>query len=453
MHGFRDGFLPYVGGEVKEVFEDLKARVDPQLVFTHTGYDLHQDHRLACELTWNTFRNHLILEYEIPKVDGDLGRPNVFVPLTEAIVEEKLDAPRAALPEPGAASTGSTARRSSGLMRLRGLESVAPERFAEAFTCRKVVARMREVRAARARRRVPRRARAPRGRARVLRPDLVTRDEFAAHGLELESSSAASRATRPPARLRGMHFQSAPHEETKLVRCTRGAIFDVIVDLRPGSPTHAEVVRGRARRRARHRAVRPEGFRPRLPDARRRGRGALHDVRAVRCRGVDGGALGRSGVRDRVAGGGASARSATATGGGPTTTRTISRSTRRVEIVAADLVDPREQLVDLVERVDEPSVELVAAPAASIAIRRCGPLRVDDPAAARRPVSQRCAQPPTRPGSRVISVSVKPGATENALTPCFPERGGERLGQARRCRPCAPRSRSGTASGERRRSS
>ena len=82
MHGFRDGFLPYVGGEVKEVFEDLKRRVDPQVVFTHAGYDFHQDHRLACELTWNTFRNHLILEYEIPKVDGDLGRPNVFVPLT-----------------------------------------------------------------------------------------------------------------------------------------------------------------------------------------------------------------------------------------------------------------------------------------------------------------------------------------------------------------------------------
>ena len=82
VHGFRDGFLPYVGAEVKQVFEDLKPRVDPQIVFTHSSYDFHQDHRLACELTWNTFRNHLILEYEIPKVDGDLGRPNVFVSLT-----------------------------------------------------------------------------------------------------------------------------------------------------------------------------------------------------------------------------------------------------------------------------------------------------------------------------------------------------------------------------------
>ena len=82
VHEFRDGFLPYVGGEVKEVFEKLKE-VRPDLVFTHTRHDLHQDHRLACELTWNTFRDHLILEYEIPKYDGDLGSPNVFVPLEE----------------------------------------------------------------------------------------------------------------------------------------------------------------------------------------------------------------------------------------------------------------------------------------------------------------------------------------------------------------------------------
>ncbi len=101
VHEFRDGFLPYVGGEVKEVFEDLKRRVDPQLVLTHAGYDFHQDHRLACELTWNTFRNHLILEYEIPKFDGDLGRPNVFVPLAPEVVEREARAARAALPEPG----------------------------------------------------------------------------------------------------------------------------------------------------------------------------------------------------------------------------------------------------------------------------------------------------------------------------------------------------------------
>jgi len=137
VHEFRDGFLPYVGAEVKQVFEDLKPRVDPQIVLTHAGYDFHQDHRLASELTWNTFRTHLILEYEIPKVDGDLGRPNLFVPLTAVDVDRKLE-----LLERHFATQsgkhwfdGDTFR---GLMRLRGMEAVAPERYAEGFTCRKL---------------------------------------------------------------------------------------------------------------------------------------------------------------------------------------------------------------------------------------------------------------------------------------------------------------------------
>jgi LmbE family N-acetylglucosaminyl deacetylase len=136
--GFRDGFLPYLGGEVKDAFESLKARVDPQLVLTHTGYDFHQDHRLACELTWNTFRNHAILEYEIPKVDGDLGRPNLFVPLSKELVEAKL-----ALLErffPSQVGRHWFDRETFlGLMRLRGMECVAPDRYAEAFTARKTV--------------------------------------------------------------------------------------------------------------------------------------------------------------------------------------------------------------------------------------------------------------------------------------------------------------------------
>jgi len=138
VHDFRDGFLPYVGGEVKDVFEKLKGRVDPQLILTHAGYDFHQDHRLACELTWNTFRNHLILEYEIPKVDGDLGRPNVFVPLTAAIAEEKLALLEQHFPSQ-AGKHWFDRETFLGLLRLRGMESVAPERFAEAFTCRKLV--------------------------------------------------------------------------------------------------------------------------------------------------------------------------------------------------------------------------------------------------------------------------------------------------------------------------
>ena len=112
VHEFRDGFLPYCGGEVKDVFEELKARVDPQIIFTHARYDFHQDHRLACELTWNTFRNHLILEYEIPKVDGDLGRPNVFVPLDRGGRRAEARPPREHFPT-RPASTGSTARCSS----------------------------------------------------------------------------------------------------------------------------------------------------------------------------------------------------------------------------------------------------------------------------------------------------------------------------------------------------
>src|SRR5277367_5865493 len=79
VKSFRDGFLPFVGAEVKAVFEDLKQSVAPDIVFTHSRKDVHQDHRLLAELTWNTFRDHLILEYEVPKYDGDLGQPSVFV--------------------------------------------------------------------------------------------------------------------------------------------------------------------------------------------------------------------------------------------------------------------------------------------------------------------------------------------------------------------------------------
>jgi LmbE family N-acetylglucosaminyl deacetylase len=138
VHDFRDGFLPYVGGEVKERFEDLKARVDPQVVLTHTRADLHQDHRLACELTWNTFRNHLILEYEIPKVDGDLGSPNVFVPLDQDVAEEKVELLLRHFPSQRGKHWFDR-ELFLGLMRVRGMEAVASDRLAEAFTCRKAV--------------------------------------------------------------------------------------------------------------------------------------------------------------------------------------------------------------------------------------------------------------------------------------------------------------------------
>jgi LmbE family N-acetylglucosaminyl deacetylase len=137
VHGFRDGFLPYVGGDVKDVFESLKATVDPQLVLTHTRFDLHQDHRLVCELTWNTFRNHLILEYEVPKYDGDLGTPNVFVPIPRELAEEKARLLVEAFPTQSG-KHWFEAEVFLGLMRLRGMEACSPSGFAEAFTGRKL---------------------------------------------------------------------------------------------------------------------------------------------------------------------------------------------------------------------------------------------------------------------------------------------------------------------------
>jgi LmbE family N-acetylglucosaminyl deacetylase len=137
VHGFRDGFFPYVGGEVKDVFEELKSRLDPDLILTHARHDLHQDHRLVCELTWNTWRDHLILEYEIPKYDGDLGTPNVFVPVSEDVAQEKV---RLVLDgfESQAAKHWFDEQLFLGLMRVRGMEGRSPSGYAEAFTCRKL---------------------------------------------------------------------------------------------------------------------------------------------------------------------------------------------------------------------------------------------------------------------------------------------------------------------------
>ena len=137
QESFRDGFFPYLGGEVKDVFERLKPTLSPQIIFTHAGTDLHQDHRLVSELTWNTFRNHLILEFEIPKYDGDLGTPNVFVSLDEATARRKVDA---LLEHFGSQRSKHwfTEDVFLGLMRLRGMECNSPTGYAEAFRCRKL---------------------------------------------------------------------------------------------------------------------------------------------------------------------------------------------------------------------------------------------------------------------------------------------------------------------------
>jgi LmbE family N-acetylglucosaminyl deacetylase len=138
FHQFRDGFFPSEQSKIKSYFEELKGKVKPDVIFTHCRDDFHQDHRVINELTWNTFRDHLTLEYEIPKWDGDLGRPNVFVPLSEAHAREKA----AILMESFASQSGKhwfDEETFAALMRLRGLECNAPARRAEAFYGRKVV--------------------------------------------------------------------------------------------------------------------------------------------------------------------------------------------------------------------------------------------------------------------------------------------------------------------------
>lgn len=138
VHAFRDGFFPYIGAELKERFEQLKTEFFPDLVFTHYRQDLHQDHRLVSELTWNTFRNHLILEYEIPKYDGDFGAPNFFVPLDESICRRKIDTILSSFPSQSEKQWFSRELFSS-ILRLRGMEANASSGHAEGFYCRKAV--------------------------------------------------------------------------------------------------------------------------------------------------------------------------------------------------------------------------------------------------------------------------------------------------------------------------
>jgi LmbE family N-acetylglucosaminyl deacetylase len=134
---FQDGFLPFVGADVKEVFENLKKEIVPDLIFTHNRNDAHQDHRLVAELTWNTFRNHLILEYEIPKYDGDLGQPSFFVPLQPKTYQKKVQLIMEAFPSQHSKHWFQPETFLS-LMRLRGMECNAPSGYAEAFYCRKL---------------------------------------------------------------------------------------------------------------------------------------------------------------------------------------------------------------------------------------------------------------------------------------------------------------------------
>jgi LmbE family N-acetylglucosaminyl deacetylase len=136
--GLQDGFLPADWRRAKELIEGLKQRAEPQVVFTHFGRDAHQDHRVVSELTWNTFRNHTILEYEIPKYDGDLGAPNFYVPVSRAHVRRKVTSLMSAYPSQSG-KDWFTEDTFMGLARVRGIECHAASGFAEAFYARKVV--------------------------------------------------------------------------------------------------------------------------------------------------------------------------------------------------------------------------------------------------------------------------------------------------------------------------
>jgi LmbE family N-acetylglucosaminyl deacetylase len=138
LHTFPDGHLPFHGPGVKATFERLKQAVSPDLIFTHYRNDAHQDHRMVAELTWQTFRDHMILEYEIPKYDGDLGTPSVFVPLSAELCQTKVAGIMQAFPSQHQKHWFREDTFLS-LMRLRGMECVAPSGYAEAFYSRKLV--------------------------------------------------------------------------------------------------------------------------------------------------------------------------------------------------------------------------------------------------------------------------------------------------------------------------
>lgn len=134
---FRDGFFPHQGSEIKDWFEALKKRTSPDVVLCHWHDDAHQDHRQVSELTWNTFRDHVILEYEIPKWDGDAGRPNVYIPASRTVMERKT---RLLGDHFGSQRSKDwfDGEIFMGLARLRGMECRAADGFAEAFHARKL---------------------------------------------------------------------------------------------------------------------------------------------------------------------------------------------------------------------------------------------------------------------------------------------------------------------------
>lgn len=136
-YDFRGSYFPSQISEIKDMFEKLKSAMDPDLIFTHTNNDYHQDHRIICELTWNTFRNHCVLEYEIPKYDGDTGSPNIFIELNRKFISRKVKNLLTSFTSQKKRSWF-TAETFEGLARLRGIQCASRGGYAEAFYGRKV---------------------------------------------------------------------------------------------------------------------------------------------------------------------------------------------------------------------------------------------------------------------------------------------------------------------------
>lgn len=137
LHDFKDSYFPYHGAEIKDKFEQLKRDLMPDVIFTHYGNDLHQDHRLLCELTWNTWRDQFILEYEIPKYDGDLGSPNFFVSLDDSLREKKIELLMRFF-RTQANKHWFSPETFNAIMRLRGVECKSSGGYAEGFYGRKI---------------------------------------------------------------------------------------------------------------------------------------------------------------------------------------------------------------------------------------------------------------------------------------------------------------------------
>jgi len=138
IQDFRESYFPFVGATIKDYFEKLKSEYSPDLILTHTVNDAHQDHRVLADLTWNTFRDHFIMEYEIPKYDGDLHTPNLYIHLEETIVKMKLKL----ICDLFKSQTGRhwfSEETFRSILRIRGIESNSSSKYAEAFHCRKMV--------------------------------------------------------------------------------------------------------------------------------------------------------------------------------------------------------------------------------------------------------------------------------------------------------------------------